>query len=209
MNRLTATLKSIVTSRAAAIGVLVGAAYGLVARVLVTPNRITDGDFGVMTFGFLFVVPITIGYLTVHRMPAPSMQMRIFAPWITCSLVVLGSLLGGFEGSVCVVFASPVMLVLSSIGGIVAGSRAGQSQVTLPIALVLPWAVMGAESGSKLPVRIVTTSTSIEVAAAPSTIWPLVVSVDSIRPEERRPALFSTIGFPQPIAATLNHPRVG
>ena len=68
---------------------------------------------------------------------------------------------------------------------------------------------MGLESNIKAPVKLVTTTTSIEIAAAPSAIWPLVVSVDSIRPNERRPALFTSIGFPQPIAATLDHQGVG
>lgn len=206
---LTTALNSIVKSRAGLFGVLAGVAYGLAARVLVAMNSSNVDALSVMTLGFLFIVPVTVGYLTVHPMRAPSMKMRVFAPWLTCALVVLGSFVGGFEGSICIILASPIMLALSSIGGIAAVSRAGRSQAKLPIALVLPWAVMGAESGMKPPVNFVTTTTTIEIAAPPSVVWPLVVSVDSIRPSERRPALFSSIGFPQPIAATLNHPGVG
>jgi hypothetical protein len=43
----------------------------------------------------------------------------------------------------------------------------------------------------------------------PTVVWPLVISVDSITPREQHPALFSAIGFPKPIAATLDHPGVG
>jgi len=204
---LARSLKSIITSRAALIGTLAGAAYGLAARLTVA-TRFVDA-FVAMTLGFLFIVPITIGYLTVRPMREPSKKMSVFAPWLTCLLVIVGSFVSGFEGAICIVFATPVMLVLSSLGGILAASRAGRSHIALPVALVLPWAVMGAESGMKLPARFVTTTTSIEISAPPSRVWPLVVSVDSIRPQERQPALFSSIGFPQPIAATLDHPGVG
>jgi hypothetical protein len=203
------TLKSIVNSRAGLAGLCAGATYGLGARIVIATNHHSDDAFGVMTIGFLFVVPIVIGYLTIRPMREPSLKMSIFAPWLTCLLVVLGSLVGGFEGAICIVLATPIMLVLSSLGGITAGSRVGRAGVTLPAFLLLPWAVMGLESTTRVPANFVTTTTSIEISAPPSTIWPLVVSVDSIRPNERHRALFSSIGFPQPIAATLNHPGVG
>jgi hypothetical protein len=203
------TFKSIVNSRAGLAGLGAGAVYGLGARIAIATHYHNDDSFGVMTIGFLFVVPIVIGYLTIRPMREPSLKMSIFAPWLTCLLVVLGSFVGGFEGAICIVLATPIMLVFSSLGGITAGSRVGRAGVTLPAFLLLPWAVMGLESHTRVPAKFVTTTTSIEIAAPPSTIWPLVVSVDSIRPKERRRALFSSIGFPQPIAATLNHSGVG
>jgi hypothetical protein len=36
-----------------------------------------------------------------------------------------------------------------------------------------------------------------------------VASVDSIRPEEERPALFTAMGFPHPVSAVLSHPGIG
>jgi hypothetical protein len=203
------TVKSIVKTRAGLVGLGIGAAYGLAARIVIVVTHDNSDGFGIMTIGFLFVVPIVIGYLTVRPMREPSVMMSIFAPWLTCLLVVLGSFVGGFEGAICIVLATPVMLVLSSLGGILAASHAARARVALPVFLVMPWAVMGLESNATVPTKFVTTTTSIEIAAQPSTIWPLVVSVDSIRPDERRPALFSSIGFPQPIAATLDHPGVG
>jgi hypothetical protein len=207
MTRLS-TFKSLLTTRATFIGVLSGVAYGLAARFVFDFPR-TGGAFGVMTVGFLFIVPVAIGYLTVRPLREPSLPVAIFAPWLACALVILGSLVGGFEGAICIVFASPIMLILSSLGGIFAGSRMSRSSATLPAIIVLPWIVMGTESRSALPTRFVTTTTSIEINAPPAIVWPLVVSVDSIRPDERHPALFSTIGFPQPIAAALSHPGIG
>jgi len=162
-----------------------------------------------MTFGFLFVVPLVIGYLTVRPVVESSGVFKFFAPWATCALVILGSVLFGLEGAICVVFASPVMLVLASVGGYVAGAQATKTRADVPVAILLPWVVMGLEGGSRGPTRQVVTTTQIEIAAPASAVWPLVVSVDSIRDSERRPAFFTTIGFPRPIPATLDHPGVG
>lgn len=101
------------------------------------------------------------------------------------------------------------MLVLASIGGLTAPTRVGRSPAGIPIALLLPWAAMGLEHGAVRPIRHVVTSTQIEIDAPAAVVWPLVVSVDSIRPQERRSALYTTIGFPRPIAATLDRPGVG
>jgi len=49
----------------------------------------------------------------------------------------------------------------------------------------------------------------ILIDAPREVVWPLVASVDSIRPDEQKPALFLKLGFPRPISATLDHPGVG
>lgn len=208
-------LEDLLKAKSARVGVVIGAVYGLVARLGMVNEKFLGsspwmvGTIQVMTIGFLFVVPLTIGFLTVRPIAEPSLVTRITAPWVACLLVIVGSVVTGLEGAICVVFATPVMLLLSSIGGLIAGSRPGRSPVVVPVAFVLPWAVLGVESGRQLPTRFVTTTTSIEIAAPASVVWPLVVSVDTIRPQERRRALFSSIGFPQPIAATLSHPGLG
>ena len=101
------------TARSARTGVLIGAVYGLAYRVFAS-NEWLLGPFQVMTVGFLFVVPLVMGFLTVRSIEEPSLGMRITAPWGACGLVVLGSVLTGLEGAICIVFASPVMLLLSS-----------------------------------------------------------------------------------------------
>ena len=73
----------------------------------------------------------------------------------------------------------------------------------------LTGAGLSVESGIPLHDRVATTVTLIDIAAPPDRVWPLVASVDTIRASERRPALFTRIGFPAPIAATLDHEGVG
>lgn len=208
VNTLVSSFSSVLTGKAARIGLLSGVSYGLLARLAVSFEAL-GGAVLAMTIGFLFVVPVVIGYLTVRPVERPSVRFKFFAPWITCGLVILGSVLIGLEGAICVVFAAPAMLLLASLGGFVAGGQTTRSAADVPIAVLLPWMVMGLEHGGTAPTRHVVTTTQIEIAAPASAVWPLVVSVDSIRDSERRPAFFTTIGFPRPIAATLDHPGVG
>jgi len=194
--------------RGAVSGIVAGAVYGGVTRLSVAMPSL-GAVFGVMTLGFLFLVPMAIGYLTVRAVENPSRLFRLLGPWASCVLVVLTAWLVGAEGAICIVMALPVMLAFSTIGGLIAASRIGRAPAALPMLALLPYVVMPLEHGRSSPVKIVSTVTSIDIDAPPATVWPLVISVDSITPSERRTALFSVIGFPEPIAATLDHPGLG
>lgn len=203
------SISSALNSHAALIGLAAGAAYGLAVRIG-TALDAPGGAFLVMTVGFLFLVPVSVGYLTVRPLRNATLRFRIFAPWLTCALIVVGAVGTGMEGAICVVFAAPAMLVFASLGGLLAGIGARPPlSVELSVVLLLPVASMGLERQHPLPLRQVVTSTQIEIHAPPSMVWPLVVSVDTIRTAEQRHALFTTIGFPRPIAATLSRPGVG
>ena len=192
------------------IGVLIGAAYGISARLLAEGPTSLRQLFGVMTVGFLIVVPIVIGYLTVREVESPSRLVCFFAPWPACLVTVAVAMLLGIEGMICVVLALPAMLLLSSVGGFIGGSgRVRRTRGALPVLLVLPYVVAPFERGRDLPARLATTRTTIDVAAPVQTIWPLVASVDTIRPAEERPALYTLIGFPHPVSAVIDRYGVG
>ena len=201
-------LEGVGLRRASLFGIALGAAYGLGARLAVSYSSLS-GSYAVMTLGFLILVPFAMGYLTVRSVPSPSLAFRLFAPWVPCLIVVATAWLVGAEGAICIVMALPLMLPLASVGGVIAASRAGRVSAALPVVIALPWVMMPLERGRPAVKRFVTTTTSITIAAPPRTVWPLVVSVDSITPQEQHPALFSAIGFPRPIAATLDRPGVG
>lgn len=194
-------------SRAVLYGVGLGLAYGITARLLL--ESVSAAPFLVMSAGFILGVPIVIGYLTVVNATAPSRLYAFFAPWLTCLLCIAASLVFGWEGAICVVFASPIMLLAGSVGGSIARDRRTRSRSAFVALLLLPPGVAGLETRIPLPERLVTSVVEIAVDAPASAVWPLVVSVDTIRPTERRRALFTSIGFPAPIAATLDRPGVG
>lgn len=189
------------------IGVALGVAYGIGARLFL--NGMSESAFLIMSAGFIVGVPIVIGYLTVSNVATPSRTYAFFAPWLTCAICIGGTLVFGLEGAICVVFASPLMLLASSFGGILGRDRRIRSSAARFAVLLLPPSVVGLETALPLHDRFVTTVAEITIDAPVSVVWPLVVSVDTIRPAERRPALFTSIGFPAPIAATLDRPGVG
>ena len=190
-------------------GIVLGALYGIVCRAAAQIGGM-ENVIGVMTVGFLFIVPVVVGFLTVYPAERPSLAFSLFAPWVPSALIVLIAAALGWEGAICIVMASPVLLLFSSIGGGVAmlmSSRARRA--ALPVLLVLPWLTSPLERHVSRPTRFTATETSILVHAPLATLWPLVVSVDSIRPREEGRALFTTMGFPHPISAVLDHPGVG
>jgi len=196
-------------TRASSMGIIYGVLYGIIARLMTSFHwEWLLSAFVVMSFGFLFVVPITVGILTVRDVEAPSMAYRALAPWIPMMLTIGFALLIGWEGVICSVLAIPLVLPLSSVGGLLTKSHTVGTR-GVPIALFLPYLISPIEQRLPTPRRLVETVTEIQIDAPPSVVWPLVASVDSIRPDERRWALFVAMGFPRPVSATLSHPGVG
>lgn len=189
-------------------GVGLGFAHGLLARFLADSDRF-GGAFGVMTLAFFAVVPFVLGVLTVRQVDAPSRMFRFFAPWVPMLLVVTAAVVLGWEGMICVIMALPLLLLMASAGGMMTYAEQVRSRTSLPVLLALPYLVAPLEQRIQTPRRLAETVTEIEIAAPPSAVWPLVASVDSIRPEEQRPALYLSLGFPKPISATLSRPGLG
>lgn len=203
------TFREQLRERSIRLALLLATVYGVLAR-LSASTKMLDGVMGVMTFAFIFIVPVVIGYIAVRPAEKPTIAFRIFAPWIPCFLIVLVAAALGWEGAICIAMALPVMLVLSSFGGCIAGMEAGRRPaMTMPFVLALPYIFGTLEHRRAVPLRLTVTRTETEIAAPPSAVWPLVASVDSIRPEEEHPALFTSIGFPHPVSAVLDRPGVG
>jgi hypothetical protein len=190
------------------VGIVAGIAYGLFARFVVSTEAFGAG-FVAMTWAFLLLVPMTIGYLTVRRAKEPSLAFRIFAPWASCFVTIALTVAIGWEGSICVVMGTPLILLMASVGGALGASSAGRERYAAPILLALPYLVGPLEAKRALPRRFTESVAQIDIAAPAGVVWPLIASVDSIRPEERHPALFTRLGFPEPISATLSRPGVG
>ena len=194
--------------QASLVGTGIGFAYGLLAR-FIADNASFGGFFMVMSLAFFLIVPFVLGVLTVRQVENPSRMFRVFAPWLPMTLVVLAAYVLGWEGMICAVMALPLLLLIASAGGMMTYADQVRSSRTLPILLVLPYLLAPLEKRVAEPDWFGETVTSIDIAAPPSTVWPLIASVDSIRPEEQQPALYLALGFPKPISATLSRPGVG
>ena len=196
--------------RAIVLGVAAGTVYGLFMRLVFdTASVILGGLFWVMTASFMLGVPLLVGYLTVLPRKRPSLPYAIFVPWMPTLLGAALAALIGLEGAICIVMGLPVMLVLASVGGLVARTDWARRRGIASVAVCLPLAFAPVER--QLPPldspRLV--ETSIAIDAPPAAIWREIVSVRPILAAERRPALFTAIGFPAPISATIDRAGVG
>jgi hypothetical protein len=206
-----------------AAGVLLGVTYRLIVGFKFLDGRFFGGQYDtaatwIMTIAFLAVVPFSIGYLSVRRY-LQSIQIEdirwwnwLFMPWIAIAVTMLVSALIGWEGLICLIFAGPIMLVFSLLGGITARliwrnlrqrSPGSFSAVALPLLLIL------VESQFPNPCEIRTVNTDLLIHAPASVVWQNIKSVSAIQPQELPGSWISRIGFPRPIAATLSHDGVG
>jgi hypothetical protein len=130
-------------------------------------------------------------------------------PWIPTLISVVASAALGWEGSICIVMGTPLLLVLSSFGGILGAIPRVRRPGLTAVAVCLPLAMSPLEQQVPMPQEPRTVRTAIDIHAPAATIWREIVAVPSIQPEERRWALFTALGFPAPIAAEIDRPGVG
>ena len=200
---------TMLNSQATMIGIVLGVAYGLFARIMIAVSPRNSGWFGVMTLAFLVLVPIGIGILTTMESEDQSLGYRVIGPWLPTFLTLVGTAVFALEGAICIILAIPLVFPLASIGGLIGGLIRRKSIATRSLILAVPFLVSPLEMRIGNPVRMVETVREVVIDAPPATVWPLVASVDSIRPEEQSKALFVSLGFPRPVSATLSHPGVG
>jgi hypothetical protein len=130
-------------------------------------------------------------------------------PVIFADLILL---VMGKEGLICILFAIPITFVFSILGGVSArlyNRRARNRRSTTLCLALLPFAVAFAESLHTAPREIRPVETGIVIHAPANIVWQNIESVRTIAPSELRPTWTHRIGFPRPIAATLDHEGIG
>jgi len=194
-----------------------GAAYGVLLRVLVSKHLTDNGgsSVAVMTIAFLVLGPIVIGFLTIRQteahQPSP-IWIWIFLPWLSVTLMMAIVALFALEGAICIAMALPIALICASIGGLVAGVISRRHRLnrapTLCLA-ILPLLLAPFESRLAAPLETRTVASEIRIHAPTSVIWQNIERVPAISPAELRPTWAHRIGFPRPVEATLSYEGVG
>ena len=188
--------------------------YGLLARIafdqqlpIATP----------MTFAFIFLVPLAVGYLSVAatgRRHETGVTPAVVSAFGAALMVLITVLAVGVEGTICVVMMAPVFIVMALLGAVLAllvrTVRSRRMRATaLFTVLMLPFAAGPVER--QIPQaqsrRIV--ENRIRIRADPAAVWRQIIRVPAIRPEEYRTTFVHRMGFPRPIEATLSHEGVG
>lgn len=199
------------------LGLAVGILYGAGARLVFTYKPFNE-VFLIMSIGFIFFVPLTLGALTVYF--GTKEQRRgwvywIFMPWVPCVILMAAAFLIGWEGSICILMALPIFLVMSSLGGLITGlcvraRRPEQNSYSLIILfLALPFVSASIEHQFLLPESIRTVETQVTINGSAQTVWENIERVKEIKPDEQRFSMFHLLGFPRPVEATLSREGIG
>ncbi len=210
-------------------GAIWGIVYGVMLQLLLRApgmRRFVE----LMSVGMIFLLPIAIGFLVVFyvgwkdREQPLTWRYALLGPWSAVGPCLLLSFLVGWEGAFCLMFATPVFLLMSTIGGFLAklallfverraalreaqGLRSGLS--ILAVVLLAPLTSGFVESSIVPPESIHRVLTEIEIAAPIDIVWSEIVRVRRIEPTENSHGLFYKLGFPKPIEATISHEGVG
>lgn len=196
---------------------LVGVAHGLMARYVFGGAKL-ESFFGVMTVSFIFVVPFSLGLLTVslaERSGPLSLPRTVTLPAGAALLALAASMALAWEGLICVVLWLPLYFVLSVLGGLVASAiaqsrrSAAARNATLSGLILAPYLLAPLESRFTPPQSVRVVENSIVIRAPIETVWANVARVPTFREEEHHFAWSHLIGFPRPLEATLSHEGVG
>jgi hypothetical protein len=207
------------------IGVAAGFLHGLMTRCLFGFDFAKDGvshsifssAFTVMSWAFVFGAPLTMGFLSIWIAEAAGpvdWKTRVYLPWASSLAGIAATMVLGWEGLICVVMLIPVMMVLSTLGGLMAAAvrklTRGRSQLKCAALVAsLPYVLAPIESLKDHSKEIRQVHNSIEVAAAPEQVWQEIRSVPKIREQEHSTSWIHWIGFPRPEEAVLEGEGVG
>ena len=176
-----------------------------------------SGSGGVVSMSFIFSVPFACGALSVaigrwcgsdgwwlNALVTPAFIMAIGLFICICAQI---------EAMICVIMASPILFAGTALGGSIAHLLLPRNRplphLHITVAVFLPFLTAFAESRLDAPTETKAITNSINIQAAAGEVWPLIASVDAITPEEIPDSWIYRIGFPKPIAATLDHNGLG
>ena len=188
-------------------------AFALAVYWLLSVVNPSDGLVG---FGFLAVLPAALAAFVSYvsdPLARKSIGSYLMVPvWLVLAASVL-AVVALPEGIICILMLAPIWLAAGVVGaGITYFLRnriqAGRHHVSA-LAL-MPLLVMAAEPHLPRPAAEVTVSRSIDIAAAPEAVWPLLEGAGAIGPEEGIWTVTqSLIGVPRPQAARLEGQGIG
>ncbi len=206
------------TKRAKAIGAALGILYGLIARAVFGFGNQDNHFFEEMSMAFIFGVPVALGFITIWFGPEEDkarLGRCLIRPWVTALLYLGCALALVWEGIICVVILLPLILILSSFGGLLAGIahrifKADIGRNYCVIAVVLfPFLASPLEQLRSANSEIRTVNTQIRIHASVAAVWNQIKTVPLISEREQSFSFSHLMGFPRPLEAKLVGEGVG
>lgn len=182
---------------------------GSLALFAVAISSISAGNYGIVLF---MILPVLVGALGVFVSTPQTMGQAIGKSSLAILVASALLLLVKIEGAICILMTLPLALPLAWFGAWIAfrllGRRALHENQTAALFLVLALAPVGAgtEHLWKPADPVFPVSTSVDIAAPPSTVWQHVVSFSNLPAE--RDWVFH-LGLAYPLRATIDGTGVG
>lgn len=165
--------------------------------------------------GFLALIPFALGALaTGSGLGFYNSAGCIIAPVVLFAAIFPLVHYGFAEGLVCILMALPFWLAAGLGGGLasyIAHRRMardsiakGSTKIRVSALLALPFAVLLAEELNPAAWQERSVVRSVDIAAAPHEVWPLLLSIPGVTPDEGRATFTHDIaGIPRPSEALL------
>lgn len=198
-------------------GLIYGIVYGLVARGIIELEIFRGYNYhasGLMTFTFLFIVPLIIGVLTTYQHRDIYKAYKVIPlsmPIFSVLGVILITVMLGWEGIICALMAIPVFVLMALIGGFIGikAFKRTKSHLKISILILLPIILAPIENKLGLSEKVFQEKTSIIIKGTDTEIWNNITRVYHIQKEENQNSLFQIMGFPRPLEATLDTIAIG
>lgn len=196
--------------------IIVGIAsfYALGSWLMFTRPKLDD-LFPIVSGAFLFSMPFAFGALVCFlgfKFGKPGRFWSLAAPPLLIAGLSMLAFLLGMEAAICLIVASPVLMVMALLGGWLMSrllNRCGRDRVYVSLFVLLPYAVAPMEQMWQTPHETRVMQNAAVIHATPETVWSHIYEVPTIRKEEIPAQWIYRIGFPRPIAATIDRQGVG
>ncbi len=199
------------------IGVMGGLGYGIIVQIAARLDRLKE-VWSVMALGFVFLLPMTLGFLTAHfgaQKQKRTFAFYVFAPQLTALASMVCAITIGWEGLICMILALPVYMFMGGVGGVIAyllhevlKARDGKLPMMFTaFSFILPPGSALIENMQPLPLELHKVHTEIVIEAPREKVWSKIIRVEPIT--EPTTGVFYRMGFPKPIEASLSKEGVG
>lgn len=172
---------------------------------------------GVVSLSFVYTVPFACGALgvAIGRWNGSNRWWlhSLLGPCIALAIGLILCVVTKIEAAICVLMAAPILFVGAMLGGLIAHAllpknyKDGRLLVTFTV--FLPFLSAWGESLLHWPTETRAIENTIVIHAPAERIWPEIASVSAIPASQIQDRWIYDIGFPKPIAATLDREGVG
>lgn len=196
----------------------VGLAYALITRFAFADDALrTIFDGGLLSWGFLLVMPLAMGALTAHFIPATASKWwrLLWAPYLVVFTFLATAMLFHLEGVICVIIITPLYLLMVGVGAYIYAALADElprrRDRTLVVAAfaLLPFLAGPLESHLNNPDDFRRVENSVLIHAPAAVVWQHIIRVAPIHAQDLGHSIIDDMGFPRPIEATLTREGVG